>query len=578
MGLFSPLMMRAKVNNTTGPTTESPNSIQKQSAIAAQPTLIMDQNKWLSLLETKIENLQEQLAKKEDIIEELHSGLTSNLQNINKLEEKQNLCLQNSRHDEFTLWNKEDNTLNSNENNNNTDTTTNNNTNSTTIAELTQQLEDKTIEASSLQVQLETQQIMTKDLHERIEMTAQGKTELASQLELLENKSRDQQVQLDALQSLNETNTSLLKELGLNGNGNNNDNHSKKNSPTSSPTPFYGQNNNTSANNNNNKWEIYGKLQRLMEENNKLSIQLGNMADEKQKAERRVVDAETENRQLMLQIAQLGQQLSEKEQELADIKQNRYDAGRSWNETGREEMTDMNASINSNSNSNNNSNSNSNDNNNSSSVLSDIQQVLDIFGDDSDDDNEEEDNNNDADEDKSSATNSKNDTKLLKCSLQVCLSQIQQLQRDRESFLQKTAQQSVALADSRAQVDTLRGKVEHYESVLDSVLEQHKTTGKTTAAGEMIVEDRRDPVSPTSIYDSSIQSSFDSPTISYDNGITNFNSNSNMATNNSSGDNSEHSDNSDGDTVAVPPTNNRPLRKLMLPSFLANRNHRTDNI
>ncbi|CAB9516539.1 expressed unknown protein [Seminavis robusta] len=162
----------------------------------------------------------------------------------------------------------------------------------------------------------------------------------------------------------------------------------------------------------NNQWKLYGKLQALMETNNQLAHQVGALTQEKQMALQQVAQEQHKVGQLQKQVATLSSR-------------------------DQEQQVENQATL-------------------LQQVLPEIQGVLDMFGQDL------------------SLVETESDPKLLQLSLQVCLAQLKQAKREHDMQMQKTLKQSMALADSQATVDTLSGKLDHYERLMESVLKANK--------------------------------------------------------------------------------------------------------
>lgn len=292
------------------------------------------------------------------------------------------------------------------------------------VTRLTTELEDKNAQVASLQLQLEEQKTLATHLQERLHMSEQGKATLVSQISALELKLFDQTNQIDCLQSLNATNCDIVADLEAMHGTPKGANARRASSGNISYTAGSGS-----------QWKMYQKLESLMSSNTKIAQQLSAASREKQEALKKVAKLEMDQKNLEEQVDALTEQLHEKDHKLTQM-QLETDCDFSTS-TGEDAQP---------------------------TVIPQIQQVLDIFASSSADSEEAEEN--------------VQDPKLLKLSLQVAQSQLKQIQKDHELQLQKTVRQSVQLAETRAKVDTLNAKVEHYETLMDQVLA--KTPAFTT--------------------------------------------------------------------------------------------------
>ena len=302
---------------------------------------------------------------------------------------------------------------------------------STTVVmeQLQDQLDEKKLQVQSLEAQLQHQRLLTQRVQARLQGTLEDKHALTTQVDHLQTQLGDQTALVECLQQLNQTNTEIVHEGMDDSSSSSRDGASRRRNSSSSldsSSERGNQNNNTT-----NKWQLYGKLQQLMNLNNTISHQLDDATKAKQATEQRVLAVEQENAGLQQHLRIVGKQLDDTKAALRQQQQQK-----------QQSLVAPPIQI------------------DSHALSPDMQHLLDMFA------------NDDGSTEGTTLLELDNDTtqQLVQASFKACQTQVQQLTHQNAHQTQSLVRQSIRLAKSQSQVDALQAKVEHYERVLDHVL------------------------------------------------------------------------------------------------------------
>ncbi|CAB9503426.1 expressed unknown protein [Seminavis robusta] len=163
-----------------------------------------------------------------------------------------------------------------------------------------EKLEEK--ELQEYEAKLVANKKLITELGERVGMETKAKAELESQLQYVQAKNKDQATQIERLEELNKVNTELLKAVKSQDEEN-----QKKNGKSQ-------------HDNNHSKWEALGKVEYLMETNQKLVMELAQAQEDMQRVRKDVSDKELLCLELSSQLDKLASQLNSADEDMAGVK------------------------------------------------------------------------------------------------------------------------------------------------------------------------------------------------------------------------------------------------------------------
>jgi len=292
-------------------------------------------------------------------------------------------------------------------------------------------MELEELEQKELQIyerKLEANKNLIQELGDRVGLEAKAKAELQSNFSVLEQKCEDQQIQIDRLKELNEANMEMMASMKKQDGANNN--------------------------NNDNSNGAHGKLEYMMETNQKLVMELAQVQEDIQKSRREVSDKEKFCLELSSQLDKLATQLNTSDEQMSNYKNQL---------TAKQEELDA--------------------------ALARVAMLESSMMEKND--NPEDDNKSTADPD------AERGTAVLLRALKKKEDEWNQMKRERDTSLAKATKLSLALASTREYNDSLQEKLEYQDSIVDRIVGKRRVHHNNHNSSHSPTSNHTPPPKPT---------------------------------------------------------------------------------